>query len=101
MFGIKEKETGFEEGDVFYSFFENKFYLYKLLRVDKENSTYHVLSYADLDVLPNADALNTLDVHTYHFPIDKDGFENPILLSKQQVTADNLIGYHEYLRQTH
>jgi tetratricopeptide (TPR) repeat protein len=100
MFGTKEKEMEFEEGDVFYSFFEKKYHLYKLLRVDKENSTYHVLSYADLDVLPNADAINTLEVHIYHIPIDKDGFENPTLFSKQKVIANNLIGYHEYLRQT-
>ncbi len=100
IFGNKKKVMEFEEGDVFYSFLDTKYHLYKLLRFDKENSTYHVLCYASLDALPKADVISTLEVQIYHTPIDKNGFENPMPFSKQRVTAGDLVGYHEFLRQT-
>jgi tetratricopeptide (TPR) repeat protein len=55
----------------------------------------------DLDNLPKSEELNTIEVQIYHTPIDKSGFDNPELFSKQFVTADDLVGYHEYLRHTH
>lgn len=101
IFGSKDKRKEFEEGDIFHSYFGNKYHLYKLLKVDKVSNTYHVLCYAELGSLPKSDELKTLEVQIYHTPIDKDGFDNPEFFSKQLVTADDLVGYHEFLRQTH
>jgi tetratricopeptide (TPR) repeat protein len=95
------KKKVFEEGDIFYSYYGNKYHLYKLLKHDKESNTYHVLCYTDLDRLPKSDELKALEVQIYHTPIDKDGFENPEFLFNELVTAQDLIGYHEFLRQTH
>ena len=100
IFRKKELEKTFEEGDVFYSVFDKKYHLFKLLKFDGENNTYHVLHYEPVDSLPGTNELTALEVEIYHTPIGKDGFDNPVLFSRQRVTADDLIGYHEFLRQT-
>jgi tetratricopeptide (TPR) repeat protein len=101
LFGDKSQKTEFEEGDIFYSFLDNKYQLYKLLKVDADSNTYHVMCYAGIDALPKPNEVKDLEVLVYHAPIDKDGFEKPVYFYKQRVTADDLTGYHEYLKQTH
>ena len=36
----------------------------------------------------------------YHSPFDKKAFEDCSLLTNRPITSSDLIGYHEYLRQT-
>lgn len=90
----------FSEGDIFYTHFDNQYHIYKLLVFEKEFEYYHVLMYEALDALPDEKDIDNLGVHTYHAPIDVHGFEGAVLLANKKITADDLIGYHEYLRQT-
>jgi len=89
----------FSEGDIFYTCFGNQYHIYKLLVFDKDFECYHVLSYEPLETLSTTN-LNDLVVAIYHSPIDKNGFTDAKLLKKGNVTSDDLIGYHEYLKQT-
>ncbi|SFD49136.1 Tetratricopeptide repeat-containing protein [Chitinophaga sp. CF118] len=88
----------FSEGDIFYTQFEDKCHIYKLLVEDAE--TYHVLTYVELDKLPNIPDLDNLPVLIHHSPFDRKAFENAVLLANRPVNSIDLIGYHEYLRQT-
>jgi tetratricopeptide (TPR) repeat protein len=90
----------FTEGDIFYTILESKYHLHKVLKADQDFNTYHVLGYAPMSSLPDPEKSDELSVFIYHFPIDKNGFENPILFKKSTVRDEELTGYHEYLRQT-
>ncbi len=111
IFGANEKDssndgkentfqTEFSEGDIFYTYFDNNFHISKLLKFDREFDTYHVLSYQPAKQLPETSETANLNIFAYHAPIDKNGFKNPKLFAKSKVFAADLIGYHEYLRQT-
>jgi tetratricopeptide (TPR) repeat protein len=90
----------FTEGDIFYTILENKYHLHKVLKADKDFNTYHVLGYSPMNTLPDPEKPEELSIFSYHFPIDKNGFENPVLFKKSAVRDEELTGYHEYLRQT-
>lgn len=90
----------FSEGDIFYTIIEHKYHLHKVLKADADFNTYHVLGYSPMSTLPDPEKNENLSVFIYHFPIDKNGFENPILFKKSIVRDEELTGYHEYLRQT-
>jgi len=94
------KARDFSVGDIFYTKTTNKYNVFKLLNIDTEFECYHILSYSPVDTLPLATEINSLAIFVYHSPFDKKAFSNPILLTNKAVTADDLIGYHEYLRQT-
>lgn len=93
-------QTEFSEGDIFYTYFDNKFHISKLLKFDREFETYHILSYQPVTQLPETSELTNLNIFAHHAPIDKNGFKNPKFLAKSKVEVANLIGYHEYLKQT-
>ena len=100
---LKNKNTfkyEFSEGDIFYTFFENQYHIYKLLKVDFDFGIYHVLYYRPVDRLPGPDEAGKLEVFVYHTPIAADGFEEPKLLCKSELTYNDFTGYYEYLRQT-
>jgi len=88
------------EGDIFYTRFDNKFQVYKLLVFDKEFECYHVLCYESVARLPTAQEINELKVAIYHAPIATTGFVNPVFLANSEITADDLTGYYEYLKLT-
>ncbi len=92
--------AGFSTGDIFYTKSDGKYNLYKLLVDDKELGCYHILIYSPADNLPNVDSIDNLPVFVYHSPFDKKDFAGATLISNKQVVAKDLIGYHEYLRQT-
>lgn len=94
------QQSDFSEGDIFYTRFDNQYHIYKLLVFDKDFECYHVLSYEPSDTLPSIENLDALEVAVYHSPIDKNGFTDAKLLTNSKITSDDLIGYHEYLRQT-
>jgi tetratricopeptide (TPR) repeat protein len=94
------EQSEFSEGDIFYTHFDNQYHLYKLLVFDKEFECYHVLHYGPLDTIPDPNNLDDLEIAVYHTPINKNGFKDSKLLKHSKVTSDDLIGYHEYLRQT-
>lgn len=95
-----EQPKDFSIGDIFYTKSEEKFKLYKLLVVDNEYECYHILTYSPLDSLPSISDIDNLSVFVYHSPFDKKAFANPLLLTNKPIKAKDLIGYHEYLRQT-
>ena len=88
------------EGDIFYTRFDNKFQVYKLLVFDKEFECYHVLCYEPVDRLPTGQEINELKVAIYHAPIATTGFVNPVFLANSEIIADELTGYYEYLKLT-
>jgi tetratricopeptide (TPR) repeat protein len=90
----------FAEGDIFYSFVDDQYHLFKLLKFDRERSTCHVLCYSPLHDLPEETTDFHPEVSIYHAPIDKNGFEKPTWLTNQTLTASDLSGFHEYLRRT-
>lgn len=105
LFSGKDTETPNQTtdlvvGDIFYIQNGNKYNLYKLLVVDAEIECYHILIYPELDHLPTISDIDSLEVLVYHAPFAKDAFKNATLLANKPITAHDLIGYHEYLRQT-
>ena len=95
-----EHVADFSIGDIFYTKTDGKYNLFKLLVDDKEFECYHILTYSPLDNLPTVDSIDNLQVFVYHSPFDKKAFAGATLLTNKQITANDLIGYHEYLRQT-
>lgn len=96
----KEQVADFSIGDIFYTKTDGKYNLFKLLVDDKEFECYHILTYSPLDNLPTVDSIDNLQVFVYHSPFDKKAFAGATLLTNKLITANDLIGYHEYLRQT-
>lgn len=88
----------FTEGDIFYTLLNNQYYFHKVLKVDNDFNTYHVLGYNPVSTLP--ETADGLTVFIYHTPIDKNGFENPVLFTKTILTDEELVGFHEYIRMT-
>lgn len=98
--GEPNEESDFSEGDIFYIYSDKQYNIYKLLVFERDFECYHVLCYEPIDELPNRSIIDRLEVAVYHAPIDKNGFKGATLLVKDKVLANDLIGYHEYLRQT-
>lgn len=96
----KSGPVEFQPGDVFYSDTDQKYHLNKVLAVDKDFGTLHVMIYPPLDELPEADQIATMLPQVYHAPIAIDGFTNPRLLAKTTLQDDDLVGYMEYIRET-
>lgn len=94
------KAVNFFVGDIFYSHKEGHYKCSKLLAEDPEIDCYHVLMFEPVDTLPAGEAVNSLEVFAYHAPIDKKAFAEHVFLVNKPVTAHDLIGYHEYLKQT-
>lgn len=94
------KEDDFEEGDIFYTEQDGIFQLFKLLVTEPELGTYHVKGFEGLTTLPRREEIEHLKVQVHHFPIDKNGFDQPKLLAQFPVTDDDLLGYFEYIKQT-
>jgi len=84
------------EGDIFYTFRNNQYHLYKLLKID-EYDTFHVLGYAPLDELPPKEKINDLEIQIYHFPIAPTGFPGSKIFAKSTVTDEDMTGYRTYL----
>jgi tetratricopeptide (TPR) repeat protein len=89
----------FNEGDIFYTQYDGKYHLYKLLRRDDEMEGFHGLSYTPLEELPGQHGLDGLEVMIYHSPIHRESFRGAKLLGNSPVTDDELIGYYEYLKR--
>jgi len=87
-------------GDIFYIYTDREYLVYKLLFDDFTNDCYHVLSYHPLRHIPTVADINALKVSIYHAPFNNGAFKNAAILAHAPVLAQDLIGYHEYLRQT-
>lgn len=87
-------------GDLFYVLRDGAYHTYKLLVNDAAFSCYHVLAYEPQDVAPVPREVGNLKISIFHLPVDAGGFENPVVMGNMSVTAYELSGYHEYLRQT-
>ena len=98
---MQENPTPFTAGDIFYTRHEGGYHVSKLLRFDPDFDAYHVMIFEPLDHEPTAADLPKLEVVMLHVPIDRAGFENPVLLRNSPVTDDDLAGYREYIVQTH
>lgn len=89
-----------KEGDIFYIRHDEDYHVLKLLVHEAQFETYHVLIYEPVRTLPTVAELADLQVSVYHSPFAKEAFKEPIVIVNRPVTAADLIGYHEYLRQT-
>ena len=58
------------------------------------------MTYKPLDKLPNITDINNFEIFVYHSPFDKKAFAEAKLLGNKSINSDDLLGYHEYLRQT-
>lgn len=97
----QEPPAGFLQGDIFYTRVNGQFHIYKVLKVDDEHQTYHLLVYQPVDKLPKTEDIKDMKVSVYHVPIDKSGFEGEtVLLTNVEILHTDLVGYYEYLRQT-
>lgn len=90
----------FIAGDIFYLQEQGSYLIFKLLVNEEEFDCYHLLSYEPLTELPEEIDIEELSVYSYHSPIDSKVFGDAVYLGNYPVIADDLIGYHEYLRQT-
>jgi tetratricopeptide (TPR) repeat protein len=88
-----------QEGDIFYTEYEDQFHVYKLLRKDEAEETFHVLCYAPLNEEPTLSSLHQLEVNSYHAPVHPEGFADATFLIHSTVTEDELIGFYEYQKQ--
>ncbi len=95
-----ENKRDLLEGDIFYCKIDGKYFVYKLLVHETNNNCYHVLTYTPLNKTPSITEIDSLKVFNYHAPIDQNGFENPIFMTNKPIKSSDLIGYHEYLKQT-
>jgi tetratricopeptide (TPR) repeat protein len=85
-----------KEGDIFYTYYDGQYHLYKLLKHDASMDAYHVLSYKPLPELPGKYSIDVLEVNIYHLPMHKESFVGAKFLTHTVVSADDLIGYHTY-----
>jgi len=69
----------------------------KILRVDA-GPTYHALFYEVVEKMPSIDDVPGLTVWMYHAPLA--GFEDVLNIGAMPVVESELIGFHEYLKQT-
>jgi tetratricopeptide (TPR) repeat protein len=88
----------FREGDIFYIHYDDHYNVYKLLKKDEAEETFHVLCYEALDKEPGLSDIHQLEVSIYHTPVHQESFEDAVFLINSPVTDDELIGYHEYQR---
>jgi tetratricopeptide (TPR) repeat protein len=95
-----DRTLDFSEGDIFYIKSGNNYNIYKLLVIDTDFECYHILTFSPLDSLPKISGIDNLSISVYHSPFDKKAFAGASLLANKPVTSGDLIGYHEYLRQT-
>jgi len=95
-----KEPTQYSEGDIFYTTVNGKYYIYKILVVETAYDGYHVMTFAPLDHKPTISDIKTIKVFAYHSPFDKKAFRDGKILTNLKVKSEELIGYHEYLRQT-
>lgn len=88
----------FEEGDVFFIHYDEIYHVYKLLKKDEAEETFHVLCYKAVDEEPTLISLHQLEVSIYHAPVHQESFQDAVFLINSPVTDDELIGYYEYQR---
>ncbi len=98
--GNLKDPTEYSEGDIFYTTIYGKYYLYKILVIETAYDGYHVMTFAPLDHTPTISDIKKLKVFAYHSPFDKKAFRDGTVLTNLKVKSEELIGYHEYLRQT-
>lgn len=87
----------FQEGDIIYSYFDNQYHVYKVLRLD-DFGGYHLTAYHPLDHVPTLQDIPHLQPLIWHVPIAQ--MDNSELLYNLPVSEDDLQGYYEYLRLT-
>lgn len=93
--------TQYSEGDIFYTTVNGKYYIYKMLVIEAAHDVYHVMSFAPLDHTPTISDINNLKVVAFHLPFNTKAFRGATILTSLKIKSEELIGYHEYLRQTH
>ncbi len=88
-----------KEGDIFYTEYDGKYHVYKLLRKEEAEETFHVLGYTPVDEEPTLESLHTLEISYFHAPIHHESFNDTYFLINTPVTDDELIGYYEFQKK--
>lgn len=88
----------FVAGDVFYTRADQQYRLFKVVATDPDLACYHVAIYVPQATLPAPAELPGLPLEIGHAPISADGFDHPVWLAHQPLTAHELAGYHTYLQ---
>lgn len=104
IFGNGKSENpehkNFIEGDVFYTERNDKYHIYKLLKIDAESNTFHVKTFTETSAIPKPNDLKNLNVKIHHSPINVNGFANPKLIQNQPILENDLAGYFVYIKST-
>ena len=88
-----------EEGDIYYSESEGKYYPFRVLRIDRDFPVFHVLTYYPIQEKPTTKNFNELEVFIWHTPIAN--LDEATFLINQPVRDEELHGYYTYLKMTH
>ncbi len=94
------EHKNFQAGDVFYTEKEGKYQVFKMLTIDNEFNSFHVMAFEEQPEIPTSNEIGNLKIQIGHFPVSKNGFDTPKLIANQSVTEDDLFGYFEYIKQT-
>lgn len=97
---IPAVHTDFKEGDVFYTEKDGKYDVFKLLKINPEYNTFHVMGFEPVSDLPEKNEVGNLKIFIHHFPLNKDGFEQPKLIANIPVSDEDLSGYFVYIKET-
>lgn len=85
-------------GDLLCFVQEDKYNIVKVLKVDQNTETYHVLSYFPADHKPSEEEVAHLDVYVMHSPIGS--LESGEKIGHIPVQEDDLQGFYYYLKIT-
>lgn len=96
-----------KKGDLFYSFHSGKYWVAKILEIDRSVPprppfvVYHCLAYAGIDQKPTPEVVPNLLPEIMHVPIDGDSIERDCtFLTSSEVVSEELVGFHTYLKMT-
>lgn len=87
-----------KSGDIFYIKSNNQYFVYKLLKKDKETGIHHVLVYKPFDLEPKGQDFVNLEIYTAHIPIDTP--KDYKIIGHDEVSISELQGFYDYLKLT-
>lgn len=85
-------------GDLFYTKADGKYYVYKLLRIDKETNIHHVMVFKPFEYAPDEIDFADLEIYATHIPIDTP--KEYKIIGHEDVTEEDLDGFYDYLKLT-
>jgi tetratricopeptide (TPR) repeat protein len=90
-----------QEGDVVFARKGDQFHILRILKIDLEFDTFHVMMYKPYFELPERGAVQELEVSLWHTLVDGESIERQFtFVDNVAVSQEDLCGYIEYLKRT-